>query len=353
MAEMPESESDDSDTVLEGLGSVSSLDSDVTEASSEEELSTITRSPPLSSPRESGIFTLQREERTMSWAVLVTAWIVSTGALMLLTYYLTGNAEDNAVELRADSQKVEIEKGEFYRGLDDQTRAFIIMTCQKIADDSEECEQEQLLAGEYPQEEVVLDAYEIDNFEVTNGAWKRCVARGVCPEVNYRDCKVYTHQGLQISLRVPKSVRESQMPVACVTRDEAQKFCEWSQGSLPTHDQWERAARGTEGRLFPWGDAWISDNANWGEVDVIRNPILGKVDGYEWSAPPGNYHDGKSPVQAYDMAGNVAEWVAGEGEGGFARGGSWADNPFDLRTTGRLKLDPDTRRADVGFRCAY
>ncbi len=340
-------EDGDSATVLEGLDPV---DVASTEPSGDN-IETLRKQPPIS-PRESGIFTLQREERTMSRAVIATAWIVTTAALMLLTYYLASQ-EEEAVELRADSQKVTVAQGTFLKGLDEQVRAFILMTCQKMSDDQDECEEDRLLAGEYPEEEVELDAFEIDNLEVTNSQWNRCIKRGKCAEIDYRDCKVYTHQGLQVALRVPKSVQEPQMPVVCVTRNEAAEFCEWAGGALPTHDQWERAARGTDGKLFPWGDAWVSDHANWGEVDVIRNPILGKIDGYEWSAPPGVYGDGKSDADAYDMAGNVAEWVAGDGTNGYARGGSWASNPFELRTTGRLELDADERRADVGFRCAY
>lgn len=350
------SRSEDDSTVLEGLEPVPQQQVGLGETTDvSDEFPKLARASTLS-PYESGSFTLQREERTMSVALIASAWLVSTGALMLLTYYLTVQSADEPVELRADSQKVTLESGEFLKGLNEQVRAFILMTCQKIGDDSHDCTEDELLDGEFPEETVELEAFQIDNLEVHNGAWARCVEAEECPEINYRACRVYTTNGLQVSLRVPKQLQESQMPVSCVTKVEAETYCRWAGGTLPTADQWERAARGTRGRIFPWGDAWRSEVVNWGEVDVIQNSVLGKIDGYEWAAPPGSFPDGASPDRIYDMAGNVWEWVRFETDSvttGVARGGSWASNPFELRTTGRLELPIDARRADVGFRCAY
>jgi formylglycine-generating enzyme required for sulfatase activity len=144
------------------------------------------------------------------------------------------------------------------------------------------------------------------------------------------------------------------MPVSCVTRSQAAAFCAFEKGALPTAEQWEKAARGVRGSLFPWGDAWSPNVANWGEVDVIQTLVLGRLDGHEWVAPAASFDDGKSPFGIYDMAGNVAEWVAGEDQvTGEVRGGAWSSLPFDLRTTVRQELSIDMRRADVGFRCAY
>ncbi|MEM1348749.1 MAG: SUMF1/EgtB/PvdO family nonheme iron enzyme [Myxococcota bacterium] len=285
---------------------------------------------------------------------LVWAVITAIGVASVL-YGLERSAEDARARavVVVEHQKLAIAPGAFKQGLDERTRSFILRTCLKLAEDSEQCEQDTLLTGEFPQEETKLGAYAIDNTEVTVGRYRSCVGEGVCEAPEYKGCKVYTHQGLQLTLRVPKAMRAHDMPQVCVTRAQAQTYCAHVGGHLPTHEQWERAARGSDGRLFPWGLSWDSTLANWAEQDVVRTSVLGRIDGFSYTAPPGQFEGGKSPSGAYDMAGNVAEWVAGEGEEGVARGGSWVSDPFEMRTTGRKEIPADKGRTDVGFRCAY
>ena len=270
------------------------------------------------------------------------------------------NADENRPEPVA-SKKIAIEAGSFKQGLDDEKRSLMIQTCYKVDDEPDtNCDQERFLVGEHPQEDIETGAYEIDSAEVTVAQYNACVAAGACDALDYKACKVYTNQGLQISLRVPKSLMREDAPVVCITHAQAQAYCKHAGGDLPTHAQWERAARGDEdGRLFPWGDTWASTNANWGELDVIKGSIIGKVDGFAWTSPPGAFKDGISPHKLHDMAGNVSEWTRALGknkkgkERGFARGGSWTSDPFGLRVTGRLEIPPDKGRTDVGVRCVY
>lgn len=308
-------------------------------------------------PYSSGLYTapvLQSESRSrvVLWAVL---WVVSVVAVAMGAFYFARSqapgTENPDEERIVEHAVVEVPAGSFPRGLSESTRAFILRTCLKSADDRSQCDQQKLLAGEYPQESVSLEAFGIDDSEVTVGQWEQCVVAGDCQPIDFKNCRVYTHQGLQISLRVPRSLQQSTVAATCVSRDEAAAYCGWAGGRLPTHDEWERAARGTEDRLFPWGASWDPTLANWGEADVARVPVVGKIDGFAWVAPPGQYPDGKSPAGLFDVAGNVAEWVADEPVA--ARGGAWTSNPFDLRTTGRLALEAGDRRTDVGFRCAY
>lgn len=284
----------------------------------------------------------------------VGLWICSVIAAVLVTDYLVRDA--TPIELGTSPirivapTRIAVAETTFTRGLDEATRSTILSTCLRMQPDAADCKEDVLLAGEFPQQTVVVGAYSIDALEVTVGEYAACVDAGSCAAIDWRGCSVYTMQGLQSALRAPRSMQERRIAVTCVTQVDAAAFCGWRSGRLPTHDEWERAARGTDGRIYPWGSVWKPDVANWGELDVVRMPVPGKIDGAVRANAPGQYPDGASPVGANDMAGNVAEWIADEA---VARGGSWISNPFDLRVTSRLKLNASDRRTDVGFRCAY
>lgn len=276
----------------------------------------------------------------MSWVYLQRVAVVEGG---------------QQVAERGEPGRVKVEAGPYLRGLSEQAQSFMMLSCHRLErDEPERCEQEELLAGEYPQRTVELKAYAIDRLEVSVGAYQRCVDAGACEAIDYEGCEVWTPRGLQVSLRVPRVLKEEWRAVVCVTREEARAYCGWAGGALPTHDQWERAARGVDGGVYPWGDHWESESANWGERDVVGGPVAGALDGYVWTAPVGSYEGGVSPAGVWEMAGNVAEWVEGEDPLlGAVRGGSWVSNPFELRSTARVERKATARRTDVGFRCAY
>ena len=249
-----------------------------------------------------------------------------------------------------------IPAGTFSQGLDEQTRSLILQACFKVADDPDaECDQDILLAGEWPQEHVTLPAFSIDAGEVTQAAYGRCVSQKKCTPAQIKGCRVYTVQGYQIALRVPKALIHPELPAICVTHAQAAGYCSWAGGALPSHQQWERAARGAkDAPLFPWGDTWDPQIANWGERDVLKTAVPGRIDGSPWSAPSGAYPASDTEEGVRDMAGNVAEWVLDQGrETVGVRGGSWTSWPFDLRVTKRAPVPPTQARTDVGFRCAY
>ena len=289
-------------------------------------------------------------------ALFGAVWGVITAIGILGAYYVTTHDPHRVVVIVDDSPngRIEIPSGTFLKGLDESTRSFILRVCLRVSDmPDDECEQDKLLAGEYPQESISLKTFWIDRKEVALADYNACVEAGKCEAISYKDCRVYTPQGLQIALRVPKHLQDPEQPVTCVTRAQAQTYCGFVGGALPSHDQWEKAARGVEGQLFPWGTTWDPVLANWGEFDLIKTSIAGKVDGYAWTAPPGRFEKGQSPYKLWDVAGNVSEWVSGDSLQGHARGGSWTSDPFALRTTGRLSIKALDRRTDVGFRCAY
>ena len=256
---------------------------------------------------------------------------------------------------RAPDHRVAFPATQFTRGLDEATQSRLLRLCYKFSDDPDtECEQQTLLAGEYPQQRVDVAPFALDANEVSNQRYAQCVARKTCAPIDYEACEVRTPQGLQIALRVPKLMRQPDRPVVCLSRAMASRFCASEGGRLPSAEEWELAARGTrDGRLFPWGDSWDPALANWGELDVTRTVVPGKLDGFVWTAPVGALPEGASPFGLLDMAGNVSEWVAPSRPGEEARGASFADPAYSLRVTKRFAIDESARRTDVGARCAY
>ena len=195
-----------------------------------------------------------------------------------------------------------------------------------------------------PQHMVYLDAYWIDKTEVTNDQYRKCVAVGSCAQPPGSDYK---------------NAARGRHPVVQVSWNDAMAYCEWAGRRLPTEAEWEKAARGTDGRIYPWGNA-APDSAL---ANFAQN--LG------WTAAVGSYAAGASPYGAMDMAGNVWEWVgdwygAGyyanaprpnprgpeTGDGRVLRGGSWLVASPLIRTTNRSWYFLDFRLVSNGFRCA-
>jgi formylglycine-generating enzyme required for sulfatase activity len=158
-----------------------------------------------------------------------------------------------------------------------------------------------------------------------------------------------------------------------ITWFEASAFCTLRGARLPTEAEWEYAARGPDGLVFPWGNSFSGAALNFCDLHclwAVENSTVN--DGYVESAPVGTYPDGISWVGAYDMSGNVREWISsiyipypydahdgreatGESDSGswrVRRGGSWYDAEYNLRGATRQPLFPDGRHNNTGFRCA-
>ena len=208
---------------------------------------------------------------------------------------------------------------------------------------------------EKPQHTVYLDAFWIDRTEVTNAQYRKCLEAGACQEPGCWDQNDYN---------------ASDQPVVCVSWDDAQAYAAWAGGRLPTEAEWEKAARGTDGRIYPWGNEFDGSRLNYCD----RNCEFGAKDtstddGYAEMAPVGRYPSGASPYGALDMAGNVLEWVAdwwhpeyydysparnpqGPDSGNYRviRGGAFSEADWFARCAFRLFDFPDDPDWTNGFR---
>ncbi|MHA1601045.1 MAG: formylglycine-generating enzyme family protein [Alphaproteobacteria bacterium] len=146
-------------------------------------------------------------------------------------------------------------------------------------------------------------------------------------------------------------------PVVQVSARDGAAYCAWRGLRLPSEAEWEFAARGTDGRRFPWGNApplaGYTAPANFGTVPCCAADA---GDGYLRTAPVGSYQAGASPFGILDMAGNVWEWTSDPFPGNpdfvALRGGGWGNNPYCLRVSYRHGNPPDIGLDMVGFRCA-
>jgi formylglycine-generating enzyme required for sulfatase activity len=198
---------------------------------------------------------------------------------------------------------------------------------------------------EYPQHTVYLNGFWIGKYEVTNDQYRKCVEAGACdkPEETNR-------------YRKPEYAN---CPVIYVNWYDAQDYARWAGGRLPTEVEWEKAARGTDGRTYPWGDAWDPSKCNT------------KDGGPDDVTPVGKYSPaGDSPYGVSDMAGNVWEWTSSllrpypynpsdgredpdSTEDRVARGGSRTYVGDAARCWFRYTLSPRTASRSAGFRLVY
>jgi formylglycine-generating enzyme required for sulfatase activity len=199
---------------------------------------------------------------------------------------------------------------------------------------------------------VDLDAFWIDKTEVTNLLYAHCVEAGQCsaPRSSRSNTRALYFGNPEFD----------DYPVIYVSWEDANQYCAWAGGRLPTEAEWEKAARGTDARPYPWGDdepSGIFGLLNYQTQDTTA---------------VGTYPDGASPYGALDTAGNVSEWVGDwfsqddynnplaanptgpdSGEYRVWRGGSWANTSADrVRTYSRTGNLPTDASSGIGFRCA-
>ena len=203
---------------------------------------------------------------------------------------------------------------------------------------------------ERPRHRVYLPAFYMDKYQVTAARYAKFL------EASKREPPRFWSE-VRLS-------EEGDRPVVGVDWMEAEAYCRWTGKRLPTEAEGEKAARGTDGRKYPWGnDEPTRQHANFGQ-DKEENEAMPLT-------PVGRYEAGKSPYGIYDMAGNVWEWTAdwydekyysqsaarspkgpAKGLTKVTRGGAWDRHQFNLRTANRSSMNPTDRIKSLGFRCA-
>ena len=212
---------------------------------------------------------------------------------------------------------------------------------------------------EAPLHPVSLDDYWLDQTEVSNDQYRLCVDAGICTE------PITCKKGEPTYLDPEKNDH----PVVCVDWDDAQTYCQWAGGRMPTEAEWEYAIRGAEGLIFPWGNEFDGSKLNYCEANCNQPHADDRFDdGYSLTAPVGSYPSGVSWSGAYNMSGNVSEWVSDwfgnylpdglsnplgpeSGSEKMLKGCSWFFNPAYCRGAMRPSVSPDTRFDYLGFRC--
>ena len=219
--------------------------------------------------------------------------------------------------------------------------------------------------NERPEHTIWLDAYQIDFFEVTMAEYQKFL------DDNYSiEPPPLWDDGAALS-------EASDRPAVGVKWSDAVKYCDSVGKRLPTEAEWEKAARGTDGRRYPWGHMqpfvdiarYNQGVTGWVSYTLTLAPVTSGVSGM--SIRHGLKTGGKSPYGLYHMSGNAAEWVADwydryyyedspeknpkgpeKGDRKVLRGGSWEDEPRSIRVTSRATAEPDFSDLTIGFRCA-
>jgi len=222
----------------------------------------------------------------------------------------------------------------------------LMAVCVKMRSDC----QPDWFADEVPSQSVDLPAFYMDVYEVTNGHYRLCAVAGKCT------VPLFTKSATRPDYYSNPAYEN--YPVVYVSWNMAEAYCQWRGARLPTEAEWEKAARGTDGRIFPWGDSIDKTRANYTDA---KNGDTTAV---------GSYESGKSPYGMYDMAGNVWEWTsslykpfpynASDGREDLLNttdprvmmGGSWNFADQGVRSGNRSGLIPAGIYMDIGFRCA-
>jgi formylglycine-generating enzyme required for sulfatase activity len=273
---------------------------------------------------------------------------------------------------------IKIPAGPFQMGLTEDQAAKVLDFCKKYRTDC----REEWFDDEQPAKKIFLKEYFIDKHEVSIEEYVGFLnhhGNSCGNEPCFTDlAQEYFVRKKGNRYTFVKAYRG--VPITDVTWKGAEAYCKWAGKRLPTEAEWEKAARGTDGLLFPWGDTWDDSRANFcdlqcpGEWKEYAKP-LGAMklpdDQNSRGAPVDSFHQGASPYGVLHMAGNAWEWVSDYyvegaykmmpdenptgpalGKSHVLRGGGWNASPLELRASARYVESPGMATGARGFRCA-
>jgi formylglycine-generating enzyme required for sulfatase activity len=262
---------------------------------------------------------------------------------------ITEGRDENVTKTRKidDMEMVYVPAGGFLMGSTREQIEAVAPLCKQYPDAWNKCQPEQF-EREYPAHNVTLGGFWIDRHEVTNAQYSLCVQARACRASRLTNDAKYNGEA---------------SPAAGIPWRDAVDYCSWAGARLPTEAEWEFAARGPESLIYPWGQAFVCEGGNFLDESTDCE------DGYSGSSPAGSFRQGDSWVGAWDMAGNVWEWVADEfgaypgasetetnsatsSDTHILRGGSWGYTPAFVRAAYRYPVPPEADYLAVGFRCA-
>lgn len=296
----------------------------------------------------------QKAQQDMAMYEQLYAGAFSTAAVLeppsLPDLPLTASLGDAWVRPMDGASMRYVPGGEFQMGSDDEEVTYATELCDTYGGD---CSRSVFEEEEQPAHTVALDSFWIDRLPVTVKQFRLCMDAFAC-------------QRQSMGYATPSDA----YPMIFVSWEEAETYCEWAGGRLPTEAEWEYAARGPEGHVFPWGDTF--DAARLNDCDASCQETVVDTsfdDGYPDLAPTGSFPEGASWCGAEDMAGGVWEWVADwfgpysvgrqvnptgptSGISRVARGGTWSVLPYYTRSATRGYSTPDSALNTMGFRCA-
>ncbi|TAJ07953.1 MAG: formylglycine-generating enzyme family protein [Nitrospirae bacterium] len=290
----------------------------------------------------------------------INALLIGAIALVLANAAWGLDTQDITVEWTSEGKKIAMERAKTWPTKDDMVSVpagTFLMGSDKKTDRN-------AYAAERPQRMVYLNAFKIDKYEVTALQYLKFVlAQDRPPQVDWR----YDGGNFQAGM--------AHHPIMHVSWYDADAYCRWAGKRLPTEAEWEKAARGEDGRMNPWGNqsAGLS-RANFGRTG-LSGPVRDRPERLLMYPPiiaVDKYDNAVSPYGAHQMMGNVAEWVADWYEKDYYaaapdrnpqgpdrgtqkafRGGGWMDSTTTMRAAMRNGTDPTTKINWLGFRCAH
>lgn|GEM_PF-2485668 len=237
-----------------------------------------------------------------------------------------------------------VQGAKFTMGLSAETA---LSECQKLPDTIQElylapagCSRLSVYANQEPVQKVYVNTFYMDKFEVSNAAYRACVNTGAC--------KPPTQSGSLTRSSYYGNTSLDDYPVIYVDLNMAKTYCEWRGAHIPSGSEWEKSARGTDGRLYPWGDTFDGTKTNFCDANCKEKWANKNYnDGYADTAPVNAFPSGVSMYGIFNLAGNVWEWVSD----GNAMGGGWYDVGIGITSAFRFAYGGGASDA-IGFRCA-